>query len=262
LKWKTNIAGQGFRPAVGLLPGVLLLTASACAQTFETASIKPNDAIGQAGVIKPTTGALTAQNVSVKTCIEWAWNLREDQIVVPPSLTHAATEAHYDITARAPGNASVDQLKLMLQDLLTERFHLALHTEKKDGKVLALVVAKGGPKNLKAPAPDEKADMEPSSIDVDGQHWIFHNSDMKGLAGFLSSPGLDSPVLDMTGLTNHYTFTFVNPIWNRDEGSLADHMLREVFPEVQRQLGLKIEGRTAPSDVTVIDRVDKTPTDN
>jgi uncharacterized protein (TIGR03435 family) len=85
---------------------------------------------------------------------------------------------------------------------------------------------------------------------------------MKGLVGFLTSPGLDSPVLDMTGLTGRYTFTFINPVWKSDEGPLADHMLSQVYPEVQRQLGLKIEGRTAPIDVTVIDRVDKTPTDN
>ena len=52
----------------------------------------------------------------------------------------------FDIDARAEAPAAADQLRLMLQTLLTERFHLALSREMKES-VQALVVDKGGPKS-------------------------------------------------------------------------------------------------------------------
>jgi uncharacterized protein (TIGR03435 family) len=246
LKWRISAA-------------LLLVAVAAFGQSFETAAIKPDNRPDEAGVIKPIPGGLMAQNTSIRSCIQWAWNLRDYQVLIPASLKDAAESARYDITARAEGSASVDQLKLMLQALLKERFHLEVHTEKRDTKVLALVVARGGPKNLHEPAPDEKTYEEPVSTDAEGQHWIFHNCDMKLLAGFLSSAGV---VVDMTGIDRRFTFTFVDPVWNKSEGPLADHMLSQVFPELQRQLGLRVQGQTVPTDVIVVDRVDKSPVEN
>ncbi len=44
----------------------------------------------------------------------------------------------FDIVAKVPRDASKDDVKLMLQNLLTERFKLTLHREKKDLPMYAL----------------------------------------------------------------------------------------------------------------------------
>jgi uncharacterized protein (TIGR03435 family) len=62
----------------------------------------------------------------------------------------------FDITAKVPDGTPREQVPLMLQQLLIERFKMAIHKEKKEMPVYALVVGKGGPKLQKsedAPAP-------------------------------------------------------------------------------------------------------------
>jgi uncharacterized protein (TIGR03435 family) len=53
-----------------------------------------------------------------------------------------------------PEGATKEQLKVMLQNLLAERFKLTIHREKKEMAVYDLVVAKGGHK-MKEAAPEE-----------------------------------------------------------------------------------------------------------
>ena len=48
---------------------------------------------------------------------------------------------HYDIEARAAGQATKDQMRLMMQSLLAERFKLAVHWETRQAPVFALVDA-------------------------------------------------------------------------------------------------------------------------
>jgi uncharacterized protein (TIGR03435 family) len=242
----------------------LLLVACAAVQgqQCEAASIKPNHSVGQAGALRPTPGALNVENLSVRSVIMWAWDIEEYQVVIPPALKDSAETAHYDIVARAAEGASIPQVKLMTRRMLMDRFHLVVHTEKRDIKSLTLVVAKGGPKGLRAPAADEKQYTDPVSKNDEGQHWVFHNIDMKGLAQFLSAPGLETPVVDATGLAGRYTFDFVQPVWNRADGPLADHMLSQVFPELQRQLGLRVQGQSVPMDVIVVDKLDRQPVEN
>jgi uncharacterized protein (TIGR03435 family) len=52
----------------------------------------------------------------------------------------------YDILAKAAGPVPVRELRLMLQQLLADRFKLTLHRETKEMPVYELTVAKGGPK--------------------------------------------------------------------------------------------------------------------
>ena len=52
----------------------------------------------------------------------------------------------FDITARIPAGATKEQLRLMEQRLLVERFGLKLHHEQREMQVYELTVAKNGPK--------------------------------------------------------------------------------------------------------------------
>jgi uncharacterized protein (TIGR03435 family) len=244
---------------------VMLLPALAFCQdrpAFEAASIKVDDQPDQSGIVKPNLEGVTAHNVSVKTCILMAWRLKDYQISVPAAFRDSMDSPHYDIVAKAAGPVSSDQLMLMFQGLLIERFHLAVHFEKQDRPVFALVVAKGGPKDLHEPAPGNEPGMEPGPVDPTGsRRWTFNNEPVSALIGLISN-GLSRPFIDMTEIKGSYDFGFVLPAWNRADGPLGDHVVADVFPEVQRQLGLRVEARTAPVDVLIVDRIDKVATAN
>ena len=55
-----------------------------------------------------------------------------------------ASPEFFDISARAPADTSLDQMRLMMQALLADRFHLATHYQTADAPVFALILAKPG----------------------------------------------------------------------------------------------------------------------
>jgi uncharacterized protein (TIGR03435 family) len=141
----------------------------------------------------------------------------------------------FDIVAKVPEGATKEQAKVMLQNLLAERFKLTLHRETKELPVYALVVGAKGPK-LKdstptdtAPAPDSAVrpslrgmklgpdgcpDMQQMSggragafmiMTPNGECMISKAETMDGLAAQLSN-GFDRPVIDQTGLKGRYDF--------------------------------------------------------
>ncbi len=72
----------------------------------------------------------------------------------------------FDIVAKVPQGATKDDVKLMLQNLLADRFKLTLHREKKDMPMYALLVAKNGPKLKESPPDDPNAnDAAPAPLD-------------------------------------------------------------------------------------------------
>ncbi len=115
---------------------------------FDVASIKPNQ-MGNAGGEKSERENITVspegvmmRNVSLRSCLRWAYDVKDFQISGPGWL---ASEK-YDIAAKTAPPTSAGQLRLMMQTLLADRFKLALHRETKDLPVYALVVGKNGPK--------------------------------------------------------------------------------------------------------------------
>jgi uncharacterized protein (TIGR03435 family) len=244
---------------VTLLPGLVFCQDR---PVFEAASIKVNDQPEQSQILTPNPEGLTGHNVSVRFCILMAWHLQDYQISIPTAFRDSSDSPRYDIVAKAAGPVTHDQLLPMFQSLLVERFHLAVHFEKKDSPVFALVVAKGGPKGLQDPAPGSEPHEDPGTVDPTGaRHWTLYNEPVSALMGLISN-GLSRPLLDMTGVKGSYDFAFVLPAWNRADGPLGDHVVADVFPEVQRQLGLRVEARTAPIDVLVVDHIDKLASDN
>src|SRR5262249_18320910 len=61
-----------------------------------------------------------------------------------------------NVEAKIPEHTTKEQFNVMLQNLLTERFQIALHHEQKDFSVYELSVAKNGPK-IKEAAEDPNA---------------------------------------------------------------------------------------------------------
>jgi uncharacterized protein (TIGR03435 family) len=104
-------------------------------------------------------GQITYSNMPMRGLLVAAYGVKTYQVSGPSWMD---TE-RFDIVAKVPKGASKDDVKLMLQNLLAERFKLTLHREKKDLPMYALVVGKNGPK-MKESRPDDPDAMDASGL--------------------------------------------------------------------------------------------------
>jgi uncharacterized protein (TIGR03435 family) len=233
------------------------------APAFDVASVKASKMTNFEGKgrdnIESSPGSLTMRNVTLGACIQWAYDVKEYQVLGPAWLGND----RYDIVAKMPNPAPDAQMRLMIQTLLADRFKLTLHREKKELQVYALIQGKNPPKLR--PSDDNAA----GGAKIAGTRVTFSKMSMAQLADLLSKQ-MDRPVLDMTELPGRYDFTVdtssaeaggdgkeMSPMVN------AKIMLgRSLLPVVQEQLGLKVEGRKQPADVLIVDHAERVPTEN
>lgn len=83
------------------------------------------------------------------------------------------------------------------------------------------------------------------------------NTGVAYLEQILSLPVWD-PVVNLTGLTGGFDFTFERPPYRGQ----PDDILADVNAALQRQLGLRLEPRKAPLEMIVIERGDPNPIPN
>jgi uncharacterized protein (TIGR03435 family) len=230
---------------------------------FEVASIRPTPPGGRGTPIQIAPGGrFTAAGVSVRSLIKKAYDARDFQISGGPGWVDSE---RYDIVAKAEHESSVsqNQLKLMLQAMLADRFKLVLDRETKEISAYVLTIRKGGPK-LKEVTLDEENTGQ--GVRFGGLGRLRGTiASMSQLAEGLSDMALngehivDRPVLDRTGLTGVYDFSL---LWTSQDGQLgalgtSDPSAPSLFTAVQEQLGLKLEAQKAPVEMFVIKRVEK-----
>jgi uncharacterized protein (TIGR03435 family) len=169
----------------------------------------------------------------------------------------------FSISATMPSGTAKETARLMLQRMLAERFGMKVHFEKRDVPVYAMLVGKHGPKLEPAEDSghrDKEVDTPAGRMKVGsymgGGRLFATASTLDLLALNLHSSDLDLPVVNMTGLTGEYRFDLS---WTPEYENGKDHAL---VTEVLRQLGLRLEKRTLPYDVLVIDHVERIPTEN
>jgi len=229
---------------------------------FEVATIKPSNPDTQGRGFRVRGREFSTINTTLSSLLTFAYGLHPKQIVGAPAWVDTDK---FDITAQPdqPGRPNDKQWKAMLQKLLTERFQLTFHHDKKELSVYALEAAKSGSKLVK------------SQGDPNGLPSMFFrglgnlpaaNATMQDFAGLLQSAVLDRPVVDQTGLTGRFDFTLN---WTPDESQFVGMGIKVpppsdkpdappgLFTAVQEQLGLKLEATKAPVDVIVIDKVEK-----
>src|SRR4051794_25586193 len=160
---------------------------------FDAASVKryPTDQIPPGGLqreITPTS--VTLRVATLGNCFEWAFGMPIYQVIGPQWLNWP-TDAAYDITARVTAPTSQAELKLMMQTLLIERFHLAYHRETRNLTVYAVLPAKSGPKLTPA-----KSDRQPS-MKTSGPYTVrYEGISMAQLATSLERPFQPVHVVD------------------------------------------------------------------
>lgn len=268
---------------MGVRIGVVsVLVVLACRATFGQASTQVSFEVASlrrvnSGAMVPLRGGpgsadpgrVSARNITLKILLQRAFDpLKPDQVFGP---TWIDTE-RYDLTATVPMGATKEQSKLMLQNLLVERFHLTLHHETRTFSGYRLVIAKNGARLKESDTSAGGARGVSSNISSGKAHVVCRAASManfadslggslipmmSGPAGLLTSS--TSHVADLTGLTAFYDFT-LDYATSTPADSVPDGA--DLFTALQQQLGLKLEEAKLPLDVIVIDQADRTPIEN
>ncbi len=95
-------------------------------------------------------GQISFKNASFRSILMSAYGLKQHQISGPQWIQTTG----FNIEAKLPRVATKEEIKVMLRNLLAERFKLEAHRETREIPVFALVVGKDGPK-LAAPKDPE-----------------------------------------------------------------------------------------------------------
>lgn len=216
--------------------------------------------------------------------IRFAYKLTPDQThEVQRQLPNWASTHDFDIDARAQGNSTRDQMRLMMQSLLADRFKMVIHMETRQSARYALVLDKPGktgpqlkPHSDGTPCPSAASSAANSlarpcpqfttTRSTDREvHLIGYNVTMQQVASYLyAMPGPHVPILDRTQLAGAFDFkldytpeSFAGAPLNADSTSDGPTP-REAL---QDELGLKLEQTAIPVDTLVIDHIEE-PTPN
>ena len=231
------------------------------APVFETASVRRSAHLAGPdfrGPIVMRPGRLSARNVTLGELIAIAWRVERWQVLGGPGWLGSD---EFDVEAKA-GDSAASDLALMLRTLLAQRFHLLVRSEIKEFRGYALIVNGRGPRIHSAGDPGARARCGPE---------IFHCS-MHDFANFLSvqlsipptndpatpsrAPDAPAPVQDRTSLEGVYDFRVdLKPELGADSFVLWQRALED-------QLGLKLQAGKIQAECLVVDRVERTPTDN
>lgn len=268
--------------------------------------------VKEGDVFAPNGGYFSATNQSLWQYIVFAYNLRGTQELALRFSYFAGLSSKvptwvsggfdvpaegFDIEARAEGHPTKDQMRVMMQALLANRFKLAVHMETRQAPVFALVLVKTGitgphlqphpvGDSCATPPPTESAagpaPAAPTLTAVVGElpivcgviahvpstisgpsHYGGRNVTMDLLASSLPTMTgmaiLSRPVIDQTGLNGAYDFTLGG--WASQAASEAGEPGPTFTEVLKNQLGLKLERRTGPVDVLVIDHIEH-PSEN
>jgi uncharacterized protein (TIGR03435 family) len=249
---------------------------------------------GKAGGNDRTGGYFSATNQPLSSYIEFAYPAFKTGSILKqlPDWTRGRS---YDIQARADGNPTKDEMRLMMQSLLADRFSLVVHLETQQAPVYAIQLAKPGalgphlrPHKLNPPcagtsigggSADLYAAVVPGGFPISCGDYAdlrpmvpgdsrrgARDISMGSFADDISEwEVLDRPVVDQTGLSG--TFDYVLEFMHEARGAgspgpppapgsaRADGMGTIFEVALRQQLGLKVVKSSAPVKRFVIDRV-------
>lgn len=266
--------------------------------SFEVASIKqdknePTEAnfggnmpLDAGNAFSPTGGLFSASNQWFVQYMIFAYKLTQYQYrAIQKQLPDWANNTRYDIEARATGNPTKDQYRMMMQSLLEERFKLAVHFQTVQAPVFALIMdrtGKLGPQlrtheaNRKCGTGDSAGAKAgpggfplrcgiflPMKASVPGRvRYGASDANMAFVADWLMrGTGTDKPVIDETGLGQVDFVIEYSPDAPPNPKFTPDTNGPTFIEALKDQLGLKLISTTAPVSEIVIDHIQE-PTPN
>jgi uncharacterized protein (TIGR03435 family) len=257
---------------------------------FEVASIKLNTSERDGGSMGPSGDRFLATNVTLKSLMNFAFHpssgpLLHQQIIGGPAWINTD---HFDVQAKfdtSAGPVTPEQLQLMLQVLLEDRFQLKAHRERRELPVYELAVTRGGPKLSEDQTPPNSGVITFTSGEA-LQSDPLPRGAVRVVRGpsssTLSAAGIRMSLLvnllqgqsdriivdktDVQGLFDvHLQFTDVRGLDSSVDPALGLQAPPEtpgasLFTAIQ-EIGLKMESGKAALDVVVIDSV-RRPSEN
>lgn len=243
---------------------------------FEVSTVKQNKSGSSGSSSGFRDGRFLASNTTLKNVLQYrAYGIPESRILGGPPWIGSQ---RFDIEAKTDSAATErlrtlarDQRRIetraMFQQLLADRFQLAVHLETRDLPLYVLVVQKKGP----SLSPTKEPEGHSGTSSNDGQ-LTARGLTLAQLADTLTqelSRELGRVVIDKTGIQGRYDFALK---WTPDTGAPpmnngADASAPQpdagpsIFTAIQEQLGLKLESSKGPVQVLVIDHAEM-PSEN
>ena len=287
-----TLGGLEPQPALGESPrnqlvadrppqGLAEMEAARMTMAFDVASVKPNTsnvdpasrfALGPGDAYAPG-GLFSAINQPLIVYIRFAFKLGQGDLMGLPAWIY---NDRFDIEARSTANATKDQMRLMMQSLLADRFKMRSHTESRTRPVFDLVLARRGRTgpNLRLHPKDDacvtsgsgpsaimcgSAGPVPASLSGRGR-LVGRDVGVARLAALFTNPvtAVDRPVVDRTNLTGTFDFDIE---WSLPPDSApapaASVEVREptFLQALEDQLGLKLKPAKGRVDIRLIDYI-------
>jgi uncharacterized protein (TIGR03435 family) len=252
---------------------------------FEVADIQVTKDTGQPRAQFLPGGRVQLRALPMKFMILAAWGYENDEGRVAGGPGWMSSEK-FDIVAKAQHDSSILTLRLMLRALLIKRFGLEAHIEERPMPVYALVKGKG---DLKIKPSAAEGALGCKRSNEDGVITVAcHNMTMdefaNGVRG-MAPAYIDKPVVNLTELKGAYDFKLgwtprgllLGTAGGRGGGAAEGAAAPDgaainaseptaggmtVFDAVYKQLGLKLETSRHPIPIVVVDKVNRTPTEN
>jgi uncharacterized protein (TIGR03435 family) len=224
--------------------------------------------------------------VDINTLIRRAYNVQRDQVVGPdwlqdiPDPTKAG--ASFDIEAKLPDGATADQVPLMLQALLAERFQLKIRKGSIETDTYALIVGPKGPKFQKKQPSVDSGGPASSGAEITVTRAGSVTSTSNGVTrtrlpsgitrietsttrGLATSLSVGLPVVDKTNLNGDFNIVLEIPRADISAGQslaeMTDAHTEAVMAAVET-LGLKLVRQKNPIETIVVESVNRIPTEN
>jgi uncharacterized protein (TIGR03435 family) len=268
---------------------------------FEVATVKPNTSDADAQVnftlgpgdrYADTGGRFLTKNISLLDYIRFAYKLSDGQVeILQASAPNWIASERFDIQARSElPHPTKDQMRLMMQFLLAERFALRAHAETRPIDALALVLVKQGKPGPQL-RPHPSGDATCSNVARPTDPGVKTSAEIPSICGALMNVGVpgaasrvriggqrvplallaaqlgqmggfDRPIVDQTGLSGNFDLVLE---WGSDSAEVPrDESNQQVYMlnALKEQLGLKLERRKVPLTIVLVDHIDRQPTGN
>jgi uncharacterized protein (TIGR03435 family) len=193
--------------------------------------------------------------------------------------TDKISDDTYDFSAVVPEGATKAEFRVMLRNLLVERFHIRYHRETRELPLYELRVAPGGHK-LKLPASEPPETNAPSFTRTPDGYLTFPrgvntpfwgngprfsvqrvHTTMDEFAAALEKEWIHNPVVNLTGLIDQYDFYMRFDA--RRETPENDELLGPPLEQsLREQLGIVLRQSKGPHEVIVVDSFDREATSN
>jgi uncharacterized protein (TIGR03435 family) len=263
------------RRALSAIAAVVLWTSVGYAQTpantpkFDAADISlrartgtTNQPVMTGGVLRG--GRYDLRNATMVDLVATAYSVTDrDLIVSGPAWLE---RNRFDLAAKAPQGTSNDNLKLMLQQLLADRFKLVIHNDARAMGGYALTLGKEKHKLKEASGPGSGCQGNPPPNPpppVPITTGACKGVTMEQFAQLLrqiANGYVNAPIQDKTGLQGYWDFDVKFTPFQVLQRAGADGVT--IFAMVDQQLGLKLEQASVPTPVLVVDSVNAQPTAN